>query len=50
MRWAKLIRKFHALVDPLLGGNGAAQLVETCRNLERETNLDGFWKLLRGAA
>ena len=30
-QWTKLTRKFHALVDPLLGGNGAAQLVETCR-------------------
>ena len=49
-QWTKLIRKFHALVDPVLGGNSAAQLVETCRNLEHETHLDGFWKLIRGAA
>ncbi len=49
-QWTRLIRKFHALVDPVLGGNSAAQLVETCRNLEREDDLDAFWKLIRGAA
>jgi hypothetical protein len=49
-QWTKLIRKFHALVDPVLGGNSAAQLVETCRQLEHADNLDGFWKLIRGAA
>ena len=49
-QWTKLIRKFHALVDPVLGGNSAAQLVETCRNLEHEEDLDAFWKLIRGAA
>jgi len=49
-QWTKLIRKFHALVDPVLGGNSAAQLVATCRNLEREDDLEPFWKLIRGAA
>ena len=49
-QWTRLVRKFHALVDPLLGGNNAGQLVETCRHLDTTDNLDAFWRLLRGAA
>ena len=49
-QWDKLIRKFHALVDPLLGREDAAQLAEKCRHLEHEGHLDTFWRLIRGKA
>ncbi len=48
-QWTKLVHKFQALVDPLLGGNNAAQLVETCKHLDDAQNLDALWKLIRGA-
>jgi len=49
-QWDKLTRKFHALVDPILGREAAAQLAEKCRHLEHEGHLDTFWRLIRGAA
>jgi 2-methylcitrate dehydratase PrpD len=49
-QWDKLTRKFHALVDPILGREAAAQLAEKCRHLEHEGHLDSFWRLLGGKA
>ena len=49
-QWDKLIRKFHALADPLIGRDAAAQLAEKCRHLEYEGHLDTFWRLIRGKA
>ena len=49
-QWDKLTRKFHALVDPILGREAAAQLAEKCRHLEHEGHLDSFWRLIGGKA
>ncbi len=47
-QWNKLIGKFHALVDPILGRAVASRLAETCRHLENEGRLDSFWSLIGG--
>ncbi len=49
-QWERLVRKFHALVDPLLGDEVATQLADTCRSLERVDDLEPFWRAIRGAA
>ncbi len=49
-QWDKLIHKFHALTEPVLGAAAAAQLAALCRNLEAAADLDALWPLLRGDA
>ena len=49
-QWAKLIRKFHALVDPLLGGNERRDNWSKCAAISNtKTDLDAFWRCIRGA-
>ena len=49
-QWERLIRKFRALVDPLLGRDAAARLAETCQRLDEVADLEPFWRAIRGTA
>ena len=49
-QWERLIRKFRALVDPVLGANVATELADMCQRLDEVADLEPFWRAIRGAA
>jgi 2-methylcitrate dehydratase PrpD len=46
LQWTRLVSKFHALVDPLLGADRARQIVQLCRTFESVDNPDSLFALL----
>ena len=49
-QWERLIRKFRALVDPVLGANVATELADMCQRLDEVADMEPFWRAIRGAA